>query len=40
MQGWSDSGGGVEFGTLEYEAGLDKDLRRVLAVVRPRQELM
>ncbi len=42
MQGWSDDGGGVGFGTLEYEgvAGLDRDVRRVLAVVRPRQALM
>jgi len=40
MQGWSDEGGSVEFGVLSYEAVLDKDVRSLLGLVRPRLDVM
>jgi len=39
--GWSDNGGAAEFGTLPYRyTWLDGDVRGLLDLVRPRQELM
>ena len=40
MQGWSDEGGAAEFGVATYGPELDKDVRRTLALARPRQDLM